>query len=75
MAKRCSVTLSCKSAQQRRHVRKLSHESAISNLRTGAVNPVFWARPASENLEHLSCSDEHRLMHEAKGGKGAALAI
>ncbi len=56
-------------------VRKLSHERAISNLRTGSVNPAVWAQLASENLENLSRSDEHRLMHEAKGGKGAGLAI
>lgn len=56
-------------------VRKLSHERAISNLRAGAVNPAVWAQMASENLEHLSRSDEHRLLHEAKAGKGAGLAI
>jgi CRP-like cAMP-binding protein len=56
-------------------VRKLSHERAISNLRIGTVNPAVWAQLASENLERLSRSDEHRLMHEAKGGKGAGLAI
>ena len=56
-------------------VRKLSHERAISNLRTGAVNPAVWAQLASENLEHLSRGDEHGPMHGAKGGKGVGLAI
>ena len=56
-------------------MRKLSHECATSNFRIGAVNPAVWAQLASENLEHLSRSDEHRLMHGAKGGKGAGLAI
>lgn len=56
-------------------VRKLSHERALSNLRTGTVNPAVWAQLASENLERLSRSDEHKLMHEAKAGKGAGLAI
>jgi CRP-like cAMP-binding protein len=56
-------------------VRKLSHERALSNLRSGTVNPAVWVKLASENLEHLSRSDEHKLMHEAKAGKGAGLAI
>lgn len=56
-------------------VRKLSHERALSNLRAGDVNPAVWAQLASESLEHLSRSDEHKLLHEAKAGKGAGLAI
>lgn len=56
-------------------VRKLSHVRAISNLQLSAVNPGVWARHAAENLEHLSRSDEHKLLNEAKAGKGVGLAI
>jgi CRP-like cAMP-binding protein len=56
-------------------VRKLSHVRAISNLQASAVNPGVWARHAAENLEHLSRSDEHKLLNEAKAGKGVGLAI
>ena len=56
-------------------VRKLSHVRAISNLQVSAVNPGVWARHAAESLEHLSRSDEHKLLNEAKAGKGVGLAI
>jgi len=56
-------------------VRKLSHVRAVSNLRMAELDPAVWASLASESLEHLSRSDEHKLLHEAKAGKGAGLAI
>lgn len=56
-------------------VRKLSHVRAISNLKMSDVDPAVWAQLASESLEHLSRSDEHKLLHEAKAGKGVGLAI
>jgi CRP-like cAMP-binding protein len=56
-------------------VRKLSHVRAVSNLKMAEVDPGVWANLASESLEHLSRSDEHKLLHEAKAGKGAGLAI
>jgi len=56
-------------------VRKLSHARAISNLRIAEVDPGVWAKLAGESLEHLSRSDEHKLLHEAKAGKGVGLAI
>jgi CRP-like cAMP-binding protein len=56
-------------------VRKLSHVRAVSNLRKADVDPAVWAQLASESLEHLSRSDEHKLMHEAKASKGVGLAI
>jgi CRP-like cAMP-binding protein len=56
-------------------VRKLSHARAVSNLKAAEVDPRVWAQLASESLEHLSRSDEHKLLHEAKAGKGAGLAI
>ncbi|HEY2873643.1 MAG TPA: cyclic nucleotide-binding domain-containing protein [Reyranella sp.] len=56
-------------------VRKLSHVRAVSNLRMAKVDPGVWANLASESLEHLSRSEEHKLLHEAKAGKGAGLAI
>ena len=56
-------------------VRKLSHVRAVSNLRVAKVDPGVWASLASESLEHLSRSEEHKLLHEAKAGKGAGLAI
>jgi zinc transporter ZupT len=56
-------------------VRKLRRDRALSNLGAGDVNPGLWAQMASEGLEQLSCSEEHRLLQETKEGKGAGLAI
>ena len=56
-------------------VRKLSHERALSNLRAAGVNPALWAQTARESVDRLSRSEEHRLLLEAKAGKGAGLAI
>jgi len=56
-------------------VRKLSHERAISNLRSGDVNPALWAQMARESVDRLSRHEEHALLLEAKQGKGAGLAI
>jgi CRP-like cAMP-binding protein len=56
-------------------VRKLSHERAISNLRTGDVNPALWVQMARESVDRLSRHEEHALLQEAKQGKGAGLAI
>ena len=56
-------------------VRKLSHERAISNLHAGDVQPAVWAQMARQSLDHVSRSEERRLMHEAKAGKGVGLAI
>ena len=56
-------------------VRKLSHERALSNLRAAGVNPALWAQTARESVDRLSRSEEHRLLQEAKAGKGAGLAI
>jgi CRP-like cAMP-binding protein len=56
-------------------VRQMSHVRAIANLRMSTVEPGLWAKLASESLEHLSRSDEHKLLHEAKAGKGVGLAI
>ncbi len=56
-------------------VGKLSHARAISNLGAGDVNPALWAQMARESMEHLSRSEEHQLLQEAKKGTGAGLAI
>ena len=56
-------------------VRKLSHERAIANLRSGDVDPSLWVQTARESVDRLSRSEEHRLLQEAKQGKGAGLAI
>jgi CRP-like cAMP-binding protein len=56
-------------------VRKLSHERALSNLRSADVNPALWAQTARESVDRLSRSEEHQLLQEAKAGKGAGLAI
>lgn len=56
-------------------VRKLSHARAISNLQLAEIDPAVWAKLAGESLEHLSRSDEHKLLHEAKASKGVGLAI
>jgi len=56
-------------------VHKLSHVRAISNLRRSEIDPSTWAQLASESLERLSRSDEHKLLHEAKASKGVGLAI
>jgi CRP-like cAMP-binding protein len=56
-------------------VRKLSHERAIANLRSSGVDPTLWVQTARESVDRLSRSEEHRLLQEAKQGKGAGLAI
>ncbi len=56
-------------------VRTLSRDRALSNLQHSDVNPTLWAQMARESMEHLSRSDEHRMLQEAKEGKGAGLAI
>ena len=56
-------------------VRKLSQQRALSNLHAGDVDPAVWVQMARDNLDRLSRSDEHKMMHEAKAGKGAGLAI
>ena len=56
-------------------VRKLSHERAISNLRSDNVNPTLWAQMARESVDRLSRGEERKLLQEAKQGKGAGLAI
>lgn len=54
-------------------IQRLSHERAISNLSTGALNPSTWARIASTNVQHLSQHESRRLLIET--GHGAGLAI
>jgi CRP-like cAMP-binding protein len=56
-------------------VRKLSHERAIANLRTAKLDPTVWANAARDSIYSVSRSEEHRLLQEAKAGKGAGLAI
>jgi CRP-like cAMP-binding protein len=56
-------------------VRKLSHERALSNLRSVGVNPAVWAQTARQSVDRLSRAEEHRLLEEAKAGKGVGLAI
>jgi CRP-like cAMP-binding protein len=56
-------------------VRKLSHERALSNLRSAKVNPALWAQTARESVDRLSRGEEHRLLQEARAGRGAGLAI
>jgi CRP-like cAMP-binding protein len=56
-------------------VRTLSQQRALSNLNVGGANPTVWVQMARDNLDHLSRGDEHKLLHEAKAGKGAGLAI
>ena len=41
----------------------------------GDVNPALWVQMARESVDRLSRSEEHRLLQEAKAGKGAGLAI
>ena len=56
-------------------VRKLSHERALSNLRAAKVDPARWAKTARDSIDSISRSEEHRLLMEAKAGRGAGLAI
>ena len=56
-------------------VRKLSHERALSNLRAAKIDPAVWVKAARESVGSISRSEEHRLLAEAKAGKGAGLAI
>ena len=54
-------------------VQHLSHERAINNLSSSGLDPLTWARIARNNLQHVSCSEEHTLLVET--GHGAGLAI
>jgi CRP-like cAMP-binding protein len=56
-------------------IRTLSHERALSNLRSDDVNPALWAEMARESVDRLSHSEERKLLQEARQGKGAGLAI
>lgn len=55
-------------------VRKLSHERALTNLRRN-VNPAVWAKAARDSIDHVSRAEAHRLLQEAKAGRGVGLAI
>jgi len=56
-------------------VERLSHQRAISNLSVGGTNPSTWARLASSNLDHLSRSEESRILAETGGGSGLAIVL
>jgi CRP-like cAMP-binding protein len=56
-------------------VRSLSHERALSNLRRTGANPAVWAKAARDSVETVSRSEAHRLLLEAKAGRGVGLAI
>jgi CRP-like cAMP-binding protein len=56
-------------------VHKLSRERALSNLKSADVDPKQWVRLARESLETVNRREENELLHEAKEGKGAGLAI
>jgi CRP-like cAMP-binding protein len=65
--------LTASNRQLAKAVERISHERAISNLRSGSVNPEIWARIAGDNLDRMSRSEASDLLAEA--GKGAGLAI
>ena len=52
-----------------RTVQKLSHDRAISNLRSGGPNPSTWARVASNSMDHISREETNRCLKET--GQGA----
>lgn len=54
---------------------KLSRERALSNLSKNDVDPTLWLQTVRESMAQLSRGEEYRIMHEAKQGKGAGLAI
>lgn len=56
-----------------RAVQRLSHERAISNLRSGGPNPATWAKVASDSMDHVSREEANRMLKEA--GRGAGMAI
>jgi CRP-like cAMP-binding protein len=56
-----------------RAIQRLSHERAISNLRSGGPNPSTWARVASDSMDHLDHREAERVLKET--GQGAGLAI
>jgi CRP-like cAMP-binding protein len=56
-----------------RAVQRLSHDRAISNLRSGGPNPSTWARVASESMDHIDRKEAERVLE--KTGQGAGLAI
>ena len=56
-----------------RAAERLSHDRAISNLRSGGPHPATWARIAKNSMDHLSREEAARALKEA--GHGAGLAI
>lgn len=54
-------------------VRRLSHDRALRNLSSDGNNASQWARVAASNLEHLSRSEEEKILTDA--GQGAGMAI
>jgi len=56
-------------------VERLSRQRAISNLSAGGTNPSTWARLASSNLDHLSRSEESRILAETGHGSGLAIVL
>jgi zinc transporter ZupT len=59
--------------QLARAAERLSHERAISNLRTGGPNASRWARVASSSLEHLTRDEANSILEKASHGAGLAI--
>jgi CRP-like cAMP-binding protein len=56
-------------------IQRLSHERAISNLRTGGVHPEIWTRVASHSLDRLSRDEANKFLAEAAKGSGLAIVL
>jgi len=54
-------------------IERISHDRAISNLRSGRANPEVWVKVASDSLERISHNEADRLLIET--GEGAGMAI
>ena len=56
-------------------IQRLSHERAISNLRTGGIHPEIWTRVASHSLDRLSRDEANKFLAEAAKGSGLAIVL
>jgi len=58
-----------------RAVQRLSHDRAISNLRSGGTDPTTWARVASNSMDHISSAEANKVLKETGHGAGMVIIL
>jgi len=58
-----------------RAVQRMSHDRAISNLRSRGSNASTWARVASNSMEYVSREETSRMLKEAGHAAGMAIIL